>query len=203
MRLIVTNEISSYLRRNDDVFEVLISRYGLLEIELWDDLYRSIVFHIIGQMLSASVAEKIQERITVLCGGEIDAEILSKLNREDLRKCGLSYAKVDFIQSFSVNYLNKKYDFSLLQDMTDEEAILYLRRIDGVGKWTAEMLALFSLGRPNIFSFDDVALRNGIMKSKHYKTLSKKRFESLRKKYSPFCSYASLYFYKCNDDKNF
>ena len=64
--------------------------------------------------------------------------------------------------------------------------------------------ALFSLGRENIFSFNDVALKRGIMKCHpNFKTVSETRFEKLRKLYSPYCSYASLYFYKVNDDPNF
>lgn len=102
-----------------------------------------------------------------------------------------------------LNYSKGEYDFSILNDLYDENVIKYFRTIKGVGKWTAEMLALFSIGRENIFSYDDVALRNGIMKAKGFKTLSKKRFDMLRKKYSPYCSYASLYFYKVNDDKKF
>ena len=63
------------------------------------------------------------------------------------------------------------------------------------------ILALFTFRRENIFSYSDVALRNGIMKAKGYKTLSQKRFNSLKKRYSPYCSYASLYFYAHNDNE--
>lgn len=67
--------------------------------------------------------------------------------------------------------------------MSDDEAVSFLSNINGVGVWTAEMLIMFSLGRENVFSYNDVALRNGIKKAKKYKTLSKKRFETLREKY--------------------
>lgn len=78
----------------------------------------------------------------------------------------------------------------------------YLRQIKGVGRWTAEMIALFSLGRSNIFCFDDVALKLGILKAyPDYKTMNKPRFNQLRKKFSPYCSYASLYFYASHDAK--
>lgn len=74
-------------------------------------------------------------------------------------------------------------------------------KIPGVGKWTAEMIAMFSLGRLNIFSYDDVALKNGILKIHcELKTLSKTRFEKLKKLYSPFCSVAALYYYHANDN---
>ena len=74
--------------------------------------------------------------------------------------------------------------------------------IRGIGEWTAEMIMLFVLDKENVFSWNDVALKRGIMKvHKEYKTLSRIRFEKLRKIYSPYYSYASLYFYAVNDDK--
>ena len=98
-------------------------------------------------------------------------------------------------------FVNKEYDFSGLESLSDEELIQELCKIKGVGIWTAEMLALFTFKRKNIFSYSDVALKNGIMKAKGYKTLSLKRFNSLKKLYSPYCSYASLYFYAHNDSE--
>ena len=77
-----------------------------------------------------------------------------------------------------------------------------IENIKGVGRWTAEMVVEFTLGRLNIFSYYDVALKNGIMKAHSYKSLSKNRFEILRKKYSPYCSVASLYYYALNDAKD-
>lgn len=201
--LITTFEIIEYLKKKDSTFVELESKYGLIEHELHDDLFVSVVFNIVGQMLSNVVADKIYNRLLTLCNGVMSPENINSLEREDMRNCGMAYSKVDYIKEFASNYRNGKYDFSQLHELDDESIIKYLRNIKGVGLWTAEMLAMFSLGRENIFSYDDVALRNGIMKAKGFKTLSKKRFESLRKKYSPYCSYAALYFYKVNDDKEF
>lgn len=199
----VSEDIMNYLIAKDNTFIYMKNRYGLVECTLDQNLFESVVMNIVGQMLSLSAADKIYNRVVVLCNGAINAENLSRLNREQLRNCGMSYSKADYILEFSMRCLNKEFNFDNLDSLNDEEVIKFFRRIKGVGLWTAEMLSLFALGRENIFSYDDVALRNGIIKAKGFKTLSKKRFESLRKKYSPYCSYASLYFYKVNDDKEY
>jgi DNA-3-methyladenine glycosylase II len=201
MKLKTTNNIMNYLKNKDEEFSIFEKKYGLIEYDLYDDVFESVVLNIVGQMLSNKAASKIYERLVKICNGKITAENINKVDSEDMRKCGISYSKINYIKEFALRYSNNEYDFSNIIDMTDEEVIKKLREIKGVGLWTAEMLALFTLGRENIFSYDDVALRNGIMKAKGYKTLSKKRFEGLRKKYTPYCSFASLYFYRINDDK--
>lgn len=203
MCLKTTSEIISYLKKRDKIFCDLEKKYGLIEHELHSDLFVSVIFNIVGQMLSNAVANKIYIRFLELCDGELSATKINQLDREDMRNCGMAYSKVNYIKEFALKYSQGEYDFSKLSDLDNESAINYFRTIKGVGKWTAEMLVLFSLGREDIFSYDDVALRNGIIKAHGYKTLSKKRFEMLRKRYSPYCSYASLYYYKVNDDKEF
>lgn len=201
MDLITTEEIKSFLINKDQHLNALFDAYGLLSYSREENVYESIVYHIVEQMLSIHAARTIYSRLSKLCGGVVTADAVCSLSKEEMRQCGISYSKVKYIQEFSFDCKNKKYNFDELKKMTDEEVILYLRKINGVGLWTAEMIALFTLGRANVFSYDDVALRNGIMKAKNFKSLSKNRFEKLRKKYSPYCSYISLYFYKCNDDK--
>ena len=201
MEFSVTNEIMEYLKSKDEVFDYLYSKFGLISIDLDTDLFSSVVVNIIGQMLSKKAADNITSRFLTICNNQITAESILTLDRENIRSCGLSYSKADYILEFSKRFANNEFDFSILNSLNDVETIKYLKRIKGVGSWTAEMLALFCLGRENIFSYDDVALKNGIIKAKGYKTLSKKRFEMLRKKYTPYCSYASLYFYRLNDSK--
>lgn len=203
MGIKTTNDIILTLQKKDIIFEKLFNRYGLIKYEDDSDIFSTIVFHIVSQMLSLKVADVIKKRIISLCDGNVCSEKLLILTREQLRACGISYSKADYILDFAFNYSIGKYDFKYMKNLSDNEIINYLRQIKGVGLWTAEMISLFSLGKNNIFSYDDVALRNGIMKAKGFKTLSKKRFEMLRKKYSPYCSFASLYFYEVNDDKEY
>lgn len=77
--------------------------------------------------------------------------------------------------------------------MSDEEAIRELSGLKGIGIWTAEMILLFCLQRPNIFSYDDLAIRRGLRMVYHHRSLDRQRFERYRRRFSPYCSVASLY----------
>lgn len=199
----VTISIAKFLKSSDSVFNKLIEKYGLLETHSSFDLFSSFIFHFIGQMLSNKVADVLWTRFVNLVG-EVEPHNILNIPDDKIRNIGISRAKIEFIKSFCNVIINKKIVLDSLNSLSDDELIRTLTKIKGVGEWTAEMIALFSLGRENIFSFKDVALKRGIMKCHpNFKTLSKTRFEKLRKLYSPYCSYASLYFYKVNDDPNF
>lgn len=193
-------EESAYVAGKDPVMKELVERFGRLEIRVSGDIFADLVSDMVGQMLSNRVAEVIVGRLRALAGGLTPEKLLAK-TAEEIKNCGMSARKAEYILALSRDVKEGKYDFSRLDSMTDGEAIAYLMKIKGVGRWTAEMIAEFSLGRKDIFSYDDMALRNGIVKAHGFKTLSKKRFERLRKKYSPYASVASLYYYRLNDEK--
>ena len=193
-------EERAYVAGKDPVMKELVERFGRLEIRVSGDIFADLVSDIVGQMLSNRVAEVIVGRLRALAGGLTPEKLLAK-TLEEIKNCGMSARKAEYILALSRDVKVGKYDFSRLDSMTDGEAIAYLMKIKGVGRWTAEMIAEFSLGRKDIFSYDDMALRNGIVKAHGFKTLSKKRFERLRKKYSPYASVASLYYYRLNDEK--
>lgn len=198
-----TNNIAEFLKNKDKVFDKLIARYGLLEVQNEHDLFPSFIFHFIGQMLSNKVADVLWTRFVNLVG-EVDLQHILDVTDDKIRNIGISRAKVEFIKSFCNDIISGKIILDNLNELSDDDLIKSLTKIKGVGEWTAEMIALFSLERENIFSFKDVALKRGIMKCHpNFKTLSKTRFEKLRKLYSPYCSYASLYYYRVNDDKEF
>lgn len=188
-----------YLSEKDEVMKQLIQRYGKLNAGHVTDVYTSLVFHIIGQMLSNKVADLLVSRFIDLVGEVAPKAVLSK-NIDDIKAIGISSRKVEYILELSKDVQDGKYKFDKFPNMNDEEVITYLMQIRGVGRWTAEMITEFTLGRLNVFSYDDVALQNGMKKAYGFKTLSRKRFEKYRKKFSPYCSVASLYFYALNDD---
>lgn len=195
--------IINYLKKQDFLFDILFKKYGLLEFANKHNLFSSFIFHFIGQMLSNKVAYVLWTRFVNLVG-EIEPHHILNVPDDKIKSIGISRAKIEFIKNFCNVIISGKINLDSLNELTDEDLIKTLTKIKGVGEWTAEMIALFSLGRENIFSFKDVALKRGIMKCHpNFKTLSKTRFEKLRKLYSPYCSYASLYFYKVNDDPNF
>ena len=199
----INKEISQFLISRDSNFEKLVDIYGLFSRGNSSDVYYSLIRNIIGQMLSNQVAKVLMERFLVLVG-DITPEKVNKVDIESIKSIGISYKKASYITDLTklltkgeIN-LSKEY----LVKLDEEELKKYLMSIRGIGEWTAEMIMLFVLEKENVFSWNDVALKRGIMKvHKEYKTLSRIRFEKLRKMYSPYCSYASLYFYAVNDDK--
>ena len=80
-----------------------------------------------------------------------------------------------------------------VEDMSDEQAIKELAALKGIGVWTAEMILLFCLQRPDIFSYDDLAIQRGLRMVYHHRRIDKKLFEKYRRRFSPYCSVASLY----------
>lgn len=190
-----------YISDKHPVMKTLVEHYGKLQMGKVKDIYTSLVLHIISQMLANSVSEILIKRFLNLVG-EITPENVIRVGEEAIRECGISLKKAEYILELSHSIVEKVYDFSGLESMSDDETVKYLMQIKGVGKWTAEMIVEFTMGRLNIFSYDDVALQNGIKKAHGFKTLSKMRFERLRKLYAPYCSVASVYYYAYNDDKS-
>ena len=102
---------------------------------------------------------------------------------------------MDYILDFAQKVQSGQFDIEALNTMTDEEAIAALSSLKGIGVWTAEMILLFCLQRPNIFSYGDLAILRGVRMVYRHKELPKERFERYRKRLSPYCSTAGLYFW--------
>lgn len=195
-----TEKEMNYISEKSDVMTSLVQRFGLMETGPEQDVFSSLVTSIVGQMLSNTVAGIIVGRLRGILGDFTPENVLAK-DVDTIKSCGISRRKAEYILALAQDVRDGRYEFEALDDMSDKDVIRYLMQIKGVGRWTAEMIAEFTMGRLDIFSYDDVALQNGIKKAHGYKTLSKKRFEGLRKKYTPYCSVASLYYYALNDEK--
>lgn len=189
-----------YLAGKDPVMAKLIAHYGHFERGATQTVFSSLVTHIVSQMLSNKVGAVLNGRLHALVG-EYTPEHLLQQPPAAIKGIGISQRKADYIVGLAEKTADGRYDLDVLSGMTDEEVVAYLCRIPGVGTWTAEMIAEFTLGRLDIFSYGDAALRGGMVKAHGFKTLSKLRFERYRKKYTPYCSVASLYYYAVNDDE--
>src|SRR5690606_34952945 len=118
---------------------------------------------IISQQLSVKVADVIEERVYKLLPGRqlLPSHILA-METEDLRACGVSYAKVKYMKSAAEAAVSGYVNFAKLPQLSDEDVIAELIKIHGVGKWTAEMLLIFGLHRPDVFSIGDLGLRTAV-----------------------------------------
>ena len=184
----------NYLRSKDKRLAEVIDHIGHIDRACMDDLFEAVVHSIIGQQISTKAQISIWNRIQNDLG-TLTAPKLLALGREKLQAYGTSWRKVDYIMEFAGKVDTGVFDLDAINGMTDEEAIIALSSLKGVGVWTAEMILLFCLQRPDIFSFGDLAILRGIRMVYHHKELPKERFERYRRRFCPYCSVASLYFW--------
>lgn len=183
-----------YLKRRDKRLAEVIDRIGPIRRAVDTDLFSAVVHHIVGQQISTKAQESIWQRMRDALG-TMDAAALLACGRERLQAFGITFRKADYILDFAERVQSGAFDLAAIAAMDDAEAIEALSALKGVGVWTAEMLLLFCLQRPNIFSYGDLAILRGIRMVYHHKEVTKERFERYRKRFSPYCSVASLYFW--------
>ena len=181
-----------HLKRKDKKLGAAIERLGFIEREVIPDVFFALCDSIIGQQISGAAARAIRGRVEAKTGGITPANILA-LTEEELRACGLSARKVMYLQSAATAVETGTLNLGELETLPDEEVIQKLVSLPGIGVWTAEMLMLFSLGRPNIVSYGDLAIRRGMMNLYGLKQLPKDKFLRYCKRYAPYGSVASLY----------
>lgn len=182
------------LKAKDKRLAAVIEQIGHIDREVDNDLFSAVVHHIVGQQISTKAQQTIWRRMVDRFGAVTPA-IVSDLSVEDLQACGMSFRKAAYIQEFSRKVVAGEFDLDAVQTMTDQEAIAALTSLKGIGVWTAEMILLFCLQRPDILSFDDLGIRRGMRMVYHHRTIDKQRFERYRRRLSPYGSVASLYFW--------
>lgn len=184
-----------YLKKKDKRLSRAIDRIGIIKRVITQEPFEALVSSIISQQISNKAAETVWNRFHELVQ-EITPENIVNSNRELVQKCGMTMKKVGYINGIAEAAISGEIDFENLSTLSDEEVIKKLCTLHGVGVWTAEMLLIFSLNRPNVLSFKDLAICRGIMNLYGLKTLSKQQFEKYRKRYSPYGSTASLYLWQ-------
>ena len=185
----------SYLKRKDKALGEAIGVIGVLERSIEPDLFASAVNCIIGQQISMAAQDTIWSRLKEKTG-EVTAESILALPLEELKSTGISYRKAEYIKGIAQAVQTGTLDIQALYAMPDDEVIKKLSSLKGIGVWTAEMLLLFSMGRPDVFSFGDLAILRGLRMLHHHRKIDRKLFEKYRRRYSPYCSTASLYLWE-------
>ena len=183
---------TEYLKSHDKKLGEAIEKIGHIYRECDDDLFTSIVKQIVGQQISASAFKTVWNRVSEKLG-DVTAETICSITDDELQSCGLSYRKVSYIKDFSRKVHNGEFDVEKLAEMTDEDVIKELSSLKGIGVWTAEMLLLFCMQRPDVVSFGDLAIIRGMRMLYRHREIDRKKFDRYRKRYSPYGSVASLY----------
>ena len=181
-----------YLRRRDAKLGKAIDEIGLIEREVTPDLFTALIASVTGQQISAKAAATVWNRMQDRFG-EITPETLGYARIEEIQQCGMSMRKAGYIKGIGEAAAEDRFDLPGLRELPDDEVIARLRELKGVGTWTAEMLLIFSMERPDVLSWDDLAIRRGMMNLYGKTALDRVQFEKHRKRYSPYGSVASLY----------
>ncbi len=183
---------TEYLKTKDKKLGAVIDAVGHINCPIDPDLFYSVVHQIVGQQISIKALDTIWERM-VKALGTISAETINAVDRDYLKSLGITFRKADYIKDFAREVADGSFDLERIREESDEEVIRQLSSLKGVGVWTAEMTLLFGLHRPDVLSYDDVALRRGMCLLYHHRSISRELFERCRRRYHPYGTVASLY----------
>ena len=182
----------TYLKSKDAKLAEVIDNLGFVEREVDTDLFSSVIHHIIGQQISTKAQATIWQRMQDALA-EVNAETILSAGVSDLQALGISFRKAEYITDFARKVHTGEFDVEAVNQMSDADAISALSSLKGIGVWTAEMILLFCMQRPDIFSYDDLAIQRGLRMVYHHRRIDRKLFEKYRRRISPYCSVASLY----------
>ena len=182
----------SHLKKADLKMAGLINEVGMIYREVNPDLYSALLHAIVGQQISSSAQKTVWERFKGLVN-PLTPEIFLKFKAEEIQACGLSWRKVAYMSNLTNQIINQELDLMSLDKLSDQEVINELTKIKGIGVWTAEMLLIFSLQRPDIISYYDLAIIRGLKKLYKKDEITYDDFLNYKSRYSPYSSVASLY----------
>ncbi len=184
----------NYLKSKDKKLAEIIDRIGHIDREIDTDLFSSVIHHIIGQQISTKAQATIWRRMQDTLG-IINADTILVAGTDKLQSFGMTFKKAEYITDFAVKVQNGVFNLEEIRKKSDDEAIAELSTLQGIGVWTAEMILLFCMQRPNVFSYRDLAILRGMRMVYHHRKIDRKLFEKYRRRLSPYCSVASLYFW--------
>lgn len=184
-----------YLSRKDKKLAAAIEKIGMIQREVTPDPFTALISSIVSQQISNKAAATVWKRLETLLE-IVTPERVDQVDQAAIQRCGMSERKAGYIKGIADAAVKGIVNFKTLSTLKDEEIITQLSSLHGVGVWTAEMLLIFSLGRPDVVSYRDLAIRRGMMNLYGLKELPKEKFERYQKRYSPYGSVASLYLWE-------
>lgn len=184
-----------WLRKKDKRLGEVIDRIGHVDRAVDPDLFSSVIHHIIGQQISMKAQATIWQRMQDALGA-VSAETILAAGVPELQSLGMTFRKAEYITDFAEKIRSGAFNLESVKYMSDADAIRTLSSLKGIGVWTAEMILLFCLQRPNVFSYDDLAIQRGLRMVYHHRKIDRKLFEKYHRRFSPYCSVASLYLWE-------
>lgn len=181
-----------YLKSADPVLGRAMSQMGKVERMVIPDLFTALVHAIVGQLISAKAVETIWARMQEKLGVITPQRIVAH-SAEDIQSSGITMKKAACIMNLAQTIEQGLLDLQELYELSDTQVIQKLSSLQGIGPWTAEMMLIHCMERPDVVSWGDMAIRRGMMKLYNLGSLTKKQFEEYRQVYSPYGSVASIY----------
>ena len=186
-----------HLKKSDAILASIIARVGPCKITFREPAFETLARAIVFQQLSTKAARTIYGRLEEAAGGALTPQSIQSLSVGEMRRAGLSRQKLGYIRDLAEHALSGKVDFARLPSMSDDEVIVSLTDIKGVGVWTAHMFLLFSLRRPNVLPVGDLGVRMAIQRAYRKRKLpTPKQVEQIAKGWHPYCSYAAWYLWR-------
>lgn len=185
----------AYLSERDPRMADAIARIGHVWRVRDDDLFQAVVHSIVGQQISTRAQATVWARMRDGLG-TVDAAHVAAASVEELQAFGMTFGKAGYIHDFALHVQDGSFDIAAVERMGDDEAIEALASLRGVGRWTAEMILTFCLNRPDVFAYDDLAIQRGLRMLYHHRRITRKLLERYRRRFSPYCSVASLYLWE-------
>ncbi|MDR1231869.1 MAG: DNA-3-methyladenine glycosylase 2 family protein [Spirochaetaceae bacterium] len=181
-----------YLKSKDSILGEIIDTIGCIKRPVDGDLFSAVIHHIIGLQISSAAQKTVWKRINEKMG-KITIDSMNGLSIDEIQKFGTTFRKAEYIESFAHKIKSGAFILDDISNKSDEEIVCKLSTLKGIGIWTAEMIMIFCLQRPNILSYNDLAIHRGLRMLYHHRKIDRKLFEKYRRRFSPYCSVASLY----------
>lgn len=194
------NTATDYLTNACPVLGDYIKQIGPLQRQTNPDIFESLIDSIVGQQISSVAAATVFGRLKELVG-KIEPSSIHNLSKEDIQKCGMSMRKAQYIKGVAQAVVTEHIKIDQLHKMQDAQIIKLLCELNGIGKWTAQMLLIFSFNRMDIISYDDLAIKRGLKILYNLEEISLKDFKTYAQKYSPYASVASLYLWQASSER--
>ena len=182
----------AHLKAADPLLGAFIDQHGKIERELQPDLFTALARSLIAQQISNTAAATVWRRLGERFG-TLTPSCLVEADEAVLRACGIPLRKAQWLRHLGVRIVSGALDFAALSRASDSVVIETLTALPGVGVWTAEMLLIFALGRPDVVSWGDQAIRRGLMRLYGLETLNLAQFTVYRERYRPYGTVASFY----------
>lgn len=195
------SQVVAHFQTVDPTLAAYIPRIGRVVLIPSDNYFVDLIESVIGQQLSEKAGARILDRFyTLIPRTSLTPQKILTTPDDNIRSVGTSWAKVQYMKNIAQAFIDKTIDITAFSTLTNQEVISHLTQVKGIGRWTAEMFLMFSLGREDVFSFGDVGLQNGIMKVYGYTKLPSRRvLEKLTQKWSPYRTYAARILWRVLD----